>query len=1310
MALASVHQSSLVAGRYELEQELARGGMGVVYRARDRATGGAIALKRSVSNDGSSHLTRSALQREYQTLVTLRHPHIIQVYDFGVDERGPYYTMELLDGADLRSKCPLPWREVCAYLRDVASSLALLHSRRLLHCDVNVNNIRLTLAGRAKLIDFGALASFGRSSVIAGTPPTVAPEVLQREELDQRVDLYALGATAYYALCGHHAYPVTMLALLPAIWEQGRPAPPSKYDPAIPRELDELVLALLDLDRMSRPSSAAEVIDRLGAIAGLAPDQDQRVQRSYLYSAEVIGRDHERAQLEDKLQQASSGRGGGVLITGAPGQGKSFLLNDMAQRARVAGARVLFVNALAHGGTLGVWSALVREASVHVGNAPSPKDREASEAVFFRLAESAPLVLAIEDLQHADSDSIASCVALAKSALNKRILLLATLDPAHANADRPVLRSLRKRMTLLELRPFDEKTTLLFVSGLFGDVAAVPRLASFLFSHAAGNPQTYTELIHHLMSEGFIRYAEGTWVLPDELPAIGPGGLALDSLVSAALEDRIARWTPRQRTLARLLSPQRRAFDLALCRTLASGEPELVNEDLEQLLRELVREGVLVEAQGVYTFMRSRIRDTLYGQLSSESKQTLHGRIAHSILAVAPNDDKRGFEVGYHLLLAGEDRKARKHLNRSAAAALAHPDLVIEAVPDLWALLEHQRSVGATDDDVQFIEGVLVFSGYYLDPTIHDRFGARVLERLHNTLGFALATRLSRWLGPGLSLTVGLLYGLVKVALRKRPYLVRGTGFTNSMLVYVSVYVALSGGGTFRLDRPILARLLDTLSLFGRLGRFNAFRISYDLFYLGVDLVGGNWKAALSALHDQLARLPRVGLMTDIARAQYEAAVHFLVGRVHLLRLDSRTLESTARIESVGSDHDRLIAALLRSIYHLYRGDLAVAKREAARFDELAAVIGSRWTIDVIAATEFVPYHLAGDVLGLKRALHRVERLVAIAPRLSIYREVISAMYEGHRGRPDLALKIYAALDAELAPFSNPIWAQARSHQAECLNTLGKHAEALAICQAARAALTAEDRPFVFAYQQLERESALALAGLGQLEEAARLCDALIAECAAYDNPLVQGLLHRDRARIACAARDREAFELHTQATTAAFATTKNPALIARGKRLYELGRAAGVAAALPSQSEQSGSSLKLERSVRAARILDDVVQATGASAACLYMMLRNKAVLSARHGDSELLDGLSRDASKLLKTLHEGMAIDEVTRALANMGAAVSDTRRFIPLLVGREGNRQQLIALIVLGACEFPLDMTHLDLSEIASELVQDEETELL
>src|ERR1700742_3054853 len=125
------------AGRYELRNEIARGGMGVVLHAYDRLAQREVAYKRLQAREGAVHARIASLfEREYNTLARLAHPNIVQVYEYGIDAQGPYYTMELLSGGDLLGAAPMPLRDACSALRDVASALALVHARRLIHRDI----------------------------------------------------------------------------------------------------------------------------------------------------------------------------------------------------------------------------------------------------------------------------------------------------------------------------------------------------------------------------------------------------------------------------------------------------------------------------------------------------------------------------------------------------------------------------------------------------------------------------------------------------------------------------------------------------------------------------------------------------------------------------------------------------------------------------------------------------------------------------------------------------------------------------------------------------------------------------------------------------------------------------------------------------------------------------------------------------------------------------------------------------------------------------------------------------------------------
>jgi eukaryotic-like serine/threonine-protein kinase len=182
---------ALIAGRYRVQERLTRGGMGEILVALDQTSGKRVALKRQLK-DLASKTSVMMFEREYHTLASLKHPCIVEVYDYGIDGV-PFFTMELLDGRDLTGIAPVPYHEACRYLRDVASSLALLHARHLLHRDVSPRNVRITTDGRCKLLDFGALTSFGLPEQVIGTPPGTPPEALYGLPLDQRLDLYALG-------------------------------------------------------------------------------------------------------------------------------------------------------------------------------------------------------------------------------------------------------------------------------------------------------------------------------------------------------------------------------------------------------------------------------------------------------------------------------------------------------------------------------------------------------------------------------------------------------------------------------------------------------------------------------------------------------------------------------------------------------------------------------------------------------------------------------------------------------------------------------------------------------------------------------------------------------------------------------------------------------------------------------------------------------------------------------------------------------------------------------------------------------------
>jgi serine/threonine protein kinase len=269
---------------YELLGVIGRGGMGVVFLARHRQLNRRVALKVVRPEALSSSEARRRFAQEIRILGGLNHPGIVMATDAGTVGSGAYLVMELIDGADLgrvvREGGPLTIEAACEAGRQIAEALAAAHAGSAVHRDVKPSNIMVDRAGRVRLLDFGlaqtarVIYDSGETSVgrLLGTLDYMAPEQADgRQAVDERADLYGLGATFFFLLTGQPPHGAragrSILEHLRAIAHDDAPLVSSlRVD--VPQELDHLVARLLSRDPAGRPESAAQVASALGRWAG----------------------------------------------------------------------------------------------------------------------------------------------------------------------------------------------------------------------------------------------------------------------------------------------------------------------------------------------------------------------------------------------------------------------------------------------------------------------------------------------------------------------------------------------------------------------------------------------------------------------------------------------------------------------------------------------------------------------------------------------------------------------------------------------------------------------------------------------------------------------------------------------------------------------------------------------------------------------------------------------------------------------------------------------------------------------------------
>ena len=278
-----------VAERFEIRELIGSGGLGDVYRAWDHHLNRAVAIKR-VRMQVAQNDRRLVEQtwREAMTTACLQHPHIVTIFDYGIDALGAYVVMELIEGETLEDvlvRGPLQYGDFLRFAQQSLEAIIAAHALGLIHRDLKPGNFMIAKGATAslfqvKILDFGLAKyldspqpqSIDHFNSLMGSIHYMAPEQFQRLPIDHRTDLYSLGCIFYEAVTGHPAFDGETVSELIDAHLKKSPLPIKQLRRDISPRLDRWITRLLERDSTKRPPTAAEALRTMPTLAQCGND------------------------------------------------------------------------------------------------------------------------------------------------------------------------------------------------------------------------------------------------------------------------------------------------------------------------------------------------------------------------------------------------------------------------------------------------------------------------------------------------------------------------------------------------------------------------------------------------------------------------------------------------------------------------------------------------------------------------------------------------------------------------------------------------------------------------------------------------------------------------------------------------------------------------------------------------------------------------------------------------------------------------------------------------------------------------------
>jgi len=633
--------------RYLLEREIGRGGMAVVYLARDLKHGRPVALKvilPVISGDSGT----DRFDREIRVTAALQHPNILPVFDSGRTAGRSWYTMPYVAGETLRRRLEregaLPLAEAVRLAREVAGALAYAHGLGVVHRDVKPENILLS-AGHGLVADFGVARVLGPldaeltpARTAIGSPAYMSPEQAAGEPADGRSDIYALGCVLYEMLAGRPLFtgPTAMALMSRRLVESGPDL--TSLDPDVPGWVETALRRALARDPGERfPSAAAlaEVLaEPLAGTTGAAPTAERPAPESR--ATALVERDEFLDTLERLLVAAVAGSGTTVLVSGEAGIGKTSLVEQFARGQRRVRLLWGWCEALFTPRALGP----LYDIADQLGGPLEAALRNASsrETIFAALLDELgpdrpPTVLVLEDAHWADEATLDLLKFLGRRAHRLPLLVIVTSRDDEIGAAHP-LRSMlgdlpRGAVRRLELRPLSEKA-----------VATLARRAgragAGLHAVTGGNPFYVSEV----------------------LAASQPG---IPATVRDAVLGRAARASAAAREALEVVSVIPGKTEPWLVDALMGRDPAG--------LQECIAAGMLTSDPHGVGFRHELARRAVEESLAPSRRRALHARVLAALeaatLPVAPAN------LVHHAEAAGDAVSVQRHVPLAAAQASA---------------------------------------------------------------------------------------------------------------------------------------------------------------------------------------------------------------------------------------------------------------------------------------------------------------------------------------------------------------------------------------------------------------------------------------------------------------------------------------------------------------------------------------------------------------------------------------------------------------------------------------------------------------